>query len=68
MLRVICFLDQFIIVNYSTGQSDSVIKTSAVVIDTKSKKLVQVKNDRLDLNFEAETIACLPFGGEANMV
>ena len=34
------FFDQFIIVNYSTGLSKAAVKTSVVVIDAKSKKMV----------------------------
>jgi len=68
VLRIMSFFDQFIIVNYLTGHSNPVVKTSVVVIDAKSKKMVQTKKDRLDLNFDAETIACLPLDGKASMV
>ena len=38
VLRLISYLDKYILVNYV---SDGIIKTSAIAIDTKTKKLVQ---------------------------
>lgn len=69
VLRVITFKDQYIVVSYRTGKGDSLaVKTSIVHIDMKTKKLVQLSYEQMNMEYEAETIACLSFGEQDSML
>jgi len=52
VIRIISHSDKYIIVNYAVGNA---LKTSAIAI--QAKKLLQVREDKLAICYEQETVA-----------
>ena len=60
VLKVMSYLDKCIIVNYATAPGE--IKTSVTMIE--NKKLVIMREDRLSIKYDTETLGCFHAGNE----